>query len=497
LVVNWPEGPEIQAKTPVTGGPRGCEDDQVSSSVIVVGSGISGLSAAYYLRRQLGDDATVTVLDQAPAPGGKIRTRTLAGLAIDTGPDAFLSRAPQLKSLVEGLGLSDEVQGPSASGAFIWSKGSLRPLPAGATFGLPEKVWPLVQSGLISIPGAIRAAMDVVLPATKLPDDPTVEQLVRPRLGGDVFERMVEPLLGGVHAGSAKVLSAKSTVPEIVAMTSGHRSIIGAMKGRKKPPPPPPGTKPAPALVTIKGGLKNLTAALVEAIGPDNVRSDIRVTGLSPRAHGGWDVVTDSGRFTADHVVIATPAYAAADLLAPIDPTLPGLLRSIPYVDTAGVILAFKKSEIPALPHGTGYLVPPIEGDLIVGSTWLTSKWPYLVNDDVVIIRSLVGRYGDTRFLKMTDDELITEVRAAMKRVVGIEAAPIDQLVQRWPAAMPQYVVGHSERLERIDAAMETLPGLHLTGAAYRGVGLAGCVAQGFAVASTISDSSKVEGSRP
>jgi len=467
----------------------------VTLSVVVVGSGISGLSTAYYLRQLLGDDAAVTVLDQAPTPGGKIRTRTLAGLPVDTGPDAFLSRAPQLKALIESLGLSDQVVGPAASGAFIWSKGALRPLPSGATFGLPEKFLPLVRSGLISMPGALRAAMDVVLPRTKRSDDPTVEELVSPRLGSEVFDRMVEPLLGGVHAGSATVLSAKSTVPEIVAMTSGKRSIIMAMRGRKKPPPPVPGTKPTPPLVTVSGGMTRLTEALVAAIGPENVLSGVRVTGLSPRDGDGWTIVTDSGRLIADHVVLATPAYAAADLVAPLDAALPGLLRSIPYVDTAGVVLAFRRSEIPALPEGTGYLVPPIEGELIVGSTWLTSKWPYLVNDDVVVIRSLVGRYGDTRFMTMTDEELVDAVREALGRTVGIEAAPIERLVQRWPAAMPQYVVGHADRLERIDAALEQHPGLHLTGAAYRGVGLAGCVAQGHALATAIAQESIADAS--
>jgi oxygen-dependent protoporphyrinogen oxidase len=469
----------------------------VPPTVVIVGSGISGLSTAFYLREQLGPDASVTVLDLAPEPGGKIRTRTFAGLPIDTGPDAFLSRAPQLASLVESLGLAEDIVGPAASGAFIWSKGALRPLPAGATFGLPERVWPLVRSGLISIPGALRAAMDVVLPTTRQPEDPTVEQLVRPRLGGDVFERMVEPLLGGVHAGSAKALSAKSTVPEIVAMTAGHRSIIMAMRGRKKPPPPPPGTKAKPPLVTVSGGMTRLTSALVDAVGPDNVRTGQRVISIDRREQGGWVVSTDSDTFEADHVVIATPAYAAADLLDRIDHSAAGLLREIPYVDTAGVVLAFRTSEIPPLPTGTGYLVPPIEGELIVGSTWLTSKWPYLVNDDVVVIRSLVGRYGDTRFLAMDDEQLVTEVRDALRRVVGIEAEPIDQLIQRWPAAMPQYVTGHAARLERIDAALREHPGLHLTGAAYRGVGLAGCVAQGFATAATIAQTSTVEGSRP
>ncbi|MHB8794183.1 MAG: protoporphyrinogen oxidase [Candidatus Nanopelagicales bacterium] len=469
----------------------------MARSVVVVGGGVSGLAAAYYLRRALVEPAQITVLDDAARPGGKIRTRTLAGLPVDTGPDAFLSRAPQLKSLIEDLGLADDVVGPAASGAFIWSRGRLRPLPAGATFGLPERVLPLVRSGLISIPAALRAAMDVVMPTTRLPDDPTVEELIRPRLGTGVFDRMVEPLVGGVHAGSAKALSAKSTVPEIVAMMQGRRSLIMAMRGRTKPPPPPPGTAPTPALVSISGGMNRMTAALVDAIGSQNVLTGVKVTGISARDGRGFVVRTESGSAVADDVVLAVPAFSAAVLLEPFEPEGAALLREIPYVDVAGVLLAYRTSDLPPMPVGTGYLVPPVEEEFVVGSTFLTSKWPHLVNDDVVIIRSLVGRYGDARWMGMDDDALVIEVRDALARMVGIAVEPIERLIQRWPRAMPQYVVGHADRLDRIDAAVARHPGLHLTGAAYRGVGLAGCVAQGFAVATAIAQESTTEGSRP
>lgn len=463
----------------------------VSVSVVVVGSGISGLATAHHLRRTLGEAVDVTVLEQGEEAGGKIRTRQLAGLAVDVGPDAFLSRAPQLKALVADLGLDGDVEGPAASGAFIWSRGKLRPLPSGATFGLPEKVLPLVRSGLINWPGALRAAMDVVLPRSTRPADPSVEELIRPRLGTEVFERMVEPLLGGVHAGSAKVLSARSTVPEIVGMIGDRRSAIIATRGRKKPPPPQPGVKPLPPLVSIRGGLSRLTAALVESIGPERIHTQTRVTELRRTADGRWGVLTNSGVRQADHVVLAIPGYAAAELLEPLSPAAAGDLRGIPYVDVAGILLAFRKDQIPTLPHGTGYLVPPVEGDLVVGSTWLTSKWPHLQNDDVVIIRTLVGRYGDTRFVDMDDATVTTEVRAALERVLGITAEPVEGFVQRWPAAMPQYVVGHADRLQRIDAAVAQWPGLHLTGAAYRGVGLAGCVAQAEALAGAIAESAR------
>ncbi len=461
----------------------------MSRSVIVIGGGVSGLSAAYFLRQALGPESDVVVLERDEVPGGKIRTRTLAGLPIDTGPDAFLSRAPVLRQLIEELGLTDQIEGPASSGAYIWSRSRLRPLPAGATFGLPERVWPLVQSGLISLPGAARAALDVVLPRTTLGDDPSVEDMVRPRFGSEVYERMVEPLLGGVHAGSAAVLSAPSTVPEIAAMATAGRSMVLTMRARKRRAPKPTG-KPAPALVSVRGGLDGLTQALVGAVGADRIRTGQRVTDIAAGPDGGYVVRTETDTFVADHVVLTTPAYIAADLLADLAPSAASELRGIPYVGVASVVLAYPKAELPELPEGTGFLVPPVEQEFLVGCTWLTSKWPHLVNDDVVIIRSLVGRYGDDRWASIDDAGLIERVRESLRRMVGIESAPVETLVQRWPGAMPQYVVGHASRLERIDSALELQPGLHLSGAAYRGVGLAGCVAQGHAVATKIAEGS-------
>jgi oxygen-dependent protoporphyrinogen oxidase len=456
-------------------------------SVVVIGGGVSGLSAAHYVRQRLGADCDLTVIESGPDVGGKIRTRTLADLPVDTGPDAFLSRAPQLRSLLEELGLADDTVGPAASGAFIWSRGRLRPLPPGATFGLPERVLPLVRSGLISILGSVRAAADLVLPRTPLPADLSVEDLVRPRFGTEVYERMVEPLLGGVHAGSAAVLSAPSTVPEITAMAASGRSMILTMRRRRRAAAPPTSGPPTPPLVSLRGGLDRLTRALVTSVGPHRVRAGERALSVSVEPSGAFVVETDRGSYRADHVVLATPAYVTADLLEGLSPDVAASLRAIPYVDVASIVLAFAAADLPPLPTGTGFLVPPVERELLVGSTWLTSKWPHLVNDDVVIIRSLVGRYGDTRWIGMDDDALIAAVRDGLARMVGITAAPVETIVQRWPAAMPQYVVGHGALLERIDTSLARHPGLHLTGAAYRGVGLAGCVAQGHAVATTIA----------
>ncbi|MCB0906047.1 MAG: protoporphyrinogen oxidase [Nocardioidaceae bacterium] len=459
-----------------------------SADVVVVGAGISGLATAYFLRRSLGPDAVIQVVEAGPEAGGKVRTRSLVGLPVDTGPDAFLSRAPELGRLVEALGLADEVIDPLAGSASIWSRGRLRPLPPGMAFGLPDRLVALLRSGLLSPLETVRAGLDLVLPRTPLPADPTVADLVRPRFGDGVYQRLAAPLLGGVHAGDPAQLSARSTVPEIAAMAGSGRSLYLTMRSRRRraPAPAPGAPRPRAPLVSIRGGLSRLVDRLVEDIGHDAVHLDTPVLGLEP-ADGGWVVVTDHGRVSTRRVVLATPAPAAAALLEDHSADAADRLREIPYVDVANVTLALPADEVGPLPAGTGFLVPPVEGELTVGCTWLSQKWPHLAQPDHVVVKTMVGRAGDRRWVAMDDDELVGRVRDDLRRLLGITAAPDDLLVQRWPRAMPQYVVGHAARLDALDAAVATLPGIALTGAAYRGIGLAGCVAQASSTADRIA----------
>ena len=463
--------------------------------VAVVGGGASGLATALRLVQQLGDDARVLVLESADRAGGKVTTRMLDGAPVDCGPDAFLSRAPELRELVESLGLADAVTGPLPGGAFIYSRGRLHPIPQGGFFGIPDRVLPLLRSRLLSLPGVLRASLDLVLPRTSLPQDPSVADVVRTRLGREVFDRLVQPLIGGVHAGSAARLSATSTVPEVLAMARTGRSLTLTLRARRRAMPTPSGP-PAPPLVSLTGGMSRLTDALVAAIGPQRVRTGSPVSALR-RTDDGWALDTVGGTVVATEVVLATPAYVAADLLEATDATLAAELRTIEYVDVANVTLALPRALVGDL-VGTGFLVPPVEGDLVVGCTWLTSKWPHLADADSALIRCMVGRDGDNRWMSMSDDELVAAVRASLARMMGLTVEPTEVLIQRWPAAMPQYVVGHGARLERLDALVDGLPGLRLTGAAYRGAGLAGCVASARrtadAVVASITPDSQVAG---
>ncbi|MCR6493210.1 protoporphyrinogen oxidase [Cellulomonas sp. P24] len=464
--------------------------------VVIVGGGVSGLATAYLLARDGGPDVEVVLVEAADRLGGKILTQDVAGHPVDMGPDALLVRLPAMRSLLEDLGLTAAIVAPGASGAFIWSRARLRPLPPSTLFGIPQKLLPLLRSGLLSPLGVLRAALDLVLPRTRTGDDPSVGELVRPRFGAEVFERLVDPMLGGVHAGRADELSAQSSVPEIAALARRSRSIyLGSRSMRRG------STSSGPALVTLDGGLTRLVDTLVSQLDRCDVRLGARVTGLR-RADGGRDTAASDGHgyvvtlaggeeLAADAVVLATPAFVTADLLARVAPDASVAAREVPYADVASLTLVYPRSAVTHPLDGTGFLVPPEEGLLLVGCSWLPAKWPNLADPSHVLIRAMVGRHGDDRFATMDDDALVAQVHRELALTMGMSAPPASASVQRWPRAMPQYTVGHRRRLERIDHALTDAPGIHVTGAAFGGVGIASCVARAQRTAATLAAESR------
>jgi len=452
---------------------------------VIVGGGISGLATAHYLHSSLGAGVQLTLVEGGSQLGGKVANQTFAGHLVDTGPDALLVRVPAMAALLEELGLSDQIVAPAALGAHVWSRGRLRRLPTGTLFGVPDRLLPLLRSRLMSPAGLARAALDLVLPRRRAAsDDPSIADLVTPRLGTQVFDRLVEPLLGGVHAGRAAELSAHSTVPEIEALARKNRSLYLGLRRLRRQAPPATG---APVLITLDGGLVHLVEALVARLAGDDLRLDSTAR-LVARDGAGYRVDLVSGEsIAADAVVLATPAYATAGLLADLVPDAAPVLAEIPYVDVATIWLAYPRSALGRPLDGTGFLVPPEEGRLLVGCTWSSAKWPHLADDNLVLIRAMVGRRGDRRWLDMDDETLVHRVHGELVDAMGLTADPVHQRIQRWPQAMPQYVVGHQDRLDALDAAIQHLPGLYLTGASYRGVGIASCVANAQRTAQRIS----------
>jgi oxygen-dependent protoporphyrinogen oxidase len=439
--------------------------------VVVVGGGVSGLATAYYLRRD-DPDMQVTLVEGADRLGGKVLTEQVAGHPVDAGPDALLLRVPALRTLLDDLALTEAIVAPGAQGAFVWSRGRLRRLPPSSLFGVPQKLWPLLRSGLLSPRGVARAALDLVLPRRQTGDvDVSVGELLRPRLGAEVFDRLVDPLLGGVHAGRADLLSARSAVPQVVALAERNRSVyLGGRRAGRAP------AATGPALVTLEGGLGRRVDALAAHV--DDVRLGTRVDALRPLDGRYLVRLSDDTEMVADAVVLGTPAYETGRLLADVAPEAASAAAAVPYADVASLTLVYPREAIGRELDGTGFLVPPEEGLLLVGCSWLPAKWRHLADSSSVLIRAMVGRHGDDRFASLDDASLVNAVHEELVRTMGMRSAPREARVQRWPRAMPQYTVGHQARLDRLDGALAAHPGLHVTGAAFRGVGVASCVSQ-------------------
>ena len=465
--------------------------------VVVIGAGVSGLAAAYALSR-LPERPRITVLESSPRLGGKVLSNDVAGLTVDAGPDALLVRDPAVKALLADLGLAEAITPPRARGSFVWTRGRLRTLPPATLFGVPERLRPLVTSGLISWPGLLRAAADFVLPRLRLPEDPTVGQLLRPRLGREVFDKLVDPLLGGIYAGRADVLSARSAVPEVAGILAPARSIYLTMRARSAQQPKPSGP-PAPVLINFPGGMGTLIEALAARIDAD-VQVGVEVVKVR-QGKRRWQVITADGReIKCDDVILATPAHVSAHLLRKVDDKLVTALQGIPYADVANVTFVYPTAAIDPKWKGTGFLVPAVDGRFIVGCTWMDQKWGRDVltasgngpaaGTDITIIRTSVGRHGDNAWLGMDDATIAERAHRELVQAMGIVGNPLSATVQRWPAAMPQYTVGHAERLATIDKRVAKHAGLHLVGAGYRGIGVAACLTKSQAVATRIGSAS-------
>ncbi|CAN5633324.1 protoporphyrinogen oxidase [soil metagenome] len=458
---------------------------QLRPRVVIVGGGISGLATAHALYRRFGDDVQLTLVEAGSQLGGKVATRQFSGHQVDTGPDALLVRVPAMAALLEELGLSDQIVAPAALGAHVWSRGHLRRLPTGTLFGIPDRLIPLLRSRLLSLPGVARAALDLTLPRhTKVSDDPSIGELVTPRLGSQAFARLVEPLLGGVHAGRADELSAASTVPDLATLARNNRSLYLGLRRLRRNAPPPSGV---PMLITLTGGLGELVAALVAQLGQAEIRLNSSARLLARDGDGYRIDLDDATSLAADAVVLATPAFVGAALIADLAPGAATVLDQIPYVDVATIWLAYRRSALGVPLDGTGFLVPPEEGKLLVGCTWSSAKWPHLADDAVVLIRGMVGRRGDRRWVSMDDETLARQVHEELVQSMRLTEAPLRHRIQRWPQAMPQYLVGHRSRLDALGTALRDVPGLYLTGAAYRGVGIASCVADAGRIAAEVA----------
>lgn len=448
---------------------------------VVVGGGIAGLAAAYRLQT-LGVDALV--IESDPVPGGKVRTARTDGFVIEEGPDSFISEKPQARQLAEELGIGDEIIGTNDEHRknFLISKGRLRPMPEGFIMLAPVKPIPLLRSRLVSIPGVLRMAMEPFVPTRKETTDEALGGFVSRRFGKEVLEKIVDPLLSGIFAGDSNRLSLDSTFPRLRDLERKYGSLIRGLltthHQMKKMP-----KSGRTMFQSFRGGLARLIEVLVERLRPGSVLTGTSVTAVARYGEGWALTLSDGRRVMTGEVVFATPSFVTAALLRGLDGKLGQLLDSIPYVSTATIALAYRRSEFPHPLDGFGFVVPRTEKRRITACTWVSTKMSYRAPDDSVLLRCFMGRDGDESWVGMSDAEMVEVCRGELASLMGITVAPTFTRVTRWMRAMPQYLVGHQDLLRAIDRHLEAFPGLHLTGSAYRGVGLPDCIKEADATA--------------
>jgi oxygen-dependent protoporphyrinogen oxidase len=491
--------------------------------VAIVGGGIAGLAAAFFLR---GQPVAVTVLEGSPRLGGKLAVSEVAGVAVDEGAEALLARRPEGTELIGAAGLAGDLVAPGTTAARIWSRGEMRRLPARQMMGVPADLDELGRSGLLSAAGLTRARYDLELPATTRDGDVAVASYVSARFGQEVVDRLVDPLLGGVYAGRSEQLSFEATLPGLAEESRRHASLAeaagallaggtggaagGTGPGGRPPPsagppprtPPPLWTGPPPSagspradsvFTTLAGGLGTLPAVLAAASGA-SVRAGAMVRELS-RTPSGWRLTVGSAHapewLDADAVILALPGHPAGRLLAGVAGAAPAAaaLGGIGYASMAIVTLAYPRSAFPRAPEGSGYLVPAVDGRPVKAVTFSSIKWPHLQasNPGLILVRCSVGRVGEEGVLHREDPELAALAAADLAEATGVRGAPVDVRVTRWGGALPQYTVGHRERVAAIRASVASQPGLAVCGAAYDGIGIPACIATARAAADQVA----------
>lgn len=445
------------------------DDACVQNRVVVVGAGIAGLTAAYDLSRTALPGTEVLVLEGSGRVGGKLAASEIAGTPVDEGAEAALAGVPEVLDLMAELGLGEDIVYPATTSASIAVNGTLRPVPTGTLLGVPADVDALRASGLLSAGGLAAVAGDLAAPGGPVTEDVSVGALISERLGPELLDRLIEPLLGGVYAGRTEQLSLQATMPALAGQLREHGSVIEAARAARAASPPGDG----PVFVTLPGGLARLALTLAEQPGI-TVRTGVPVRELT-RTPNGFRLVTGPAPqptvVEADAVVVAVPANKAAPLLRTVAPRAAAELAGIAVASMAVVTLAVPRQPFPP---GSGLLVAG--GGAVKAVTLSSQKWAHLDTGEHVFIRASVGRRGEEHLLQRDDDELVDLVVGELRALIGLSGEPVDTRVSRWGGGLPQYDVGHVDRVRRIHEDVSAVLGLAVCGAAYDGVGVAACI---------------------
>jgi len=467
-------------------------------NVVIIGGGITGLAAAYYLQQNARDSVRVTLIESSPRLGGKITSVHEGGFLIEGGPDSFITQKSEALALCRELGLDADLT-PSNNehkSTYVVSRGKLHPMPEGMMLMAPTMMIPFLRSGLISWPGKMRMGMEMFVPRRDNDGDESLSSFVTRRLGAEALDKLAGPLIGGIYSADPEKLSLRSTFPMFLDMEKKYGSLMRGMLRRKKAAPPAAASQPKreqlSMFMTLRGGLQQLVDTLVARIDPASILLNRQILPITPDAGGYRIDFSDGDHIRADEILFATPAHVTGDLLTWIDPQLAAKLHAIRYVSTATVSLAYKLRDLGKKPDGFGFVVSQSEGRKITACSWSSTKFNHRAPADGVLLRVFVGGDRAQDLAEQSEEELAKMAREELRITMGITATPVLTKVYRWQKGNPQYDVGHLDRVEEIASMTAKHPGLHLAGAAYRGAGIPDCIQSAFKAATAIAEESKV-----
>lgn len=459
--------------------------------LLIIGGGIAGLSAAYYATKKAKERAIplrVTVLEVAARWGGKIVTVRVPWeddlFIVEAGPDTFLATKPWAVNLCKDLGLGERLQGtnPQHKNTYVLYHGQLMPLPDGLAMMVPTNVQAMLKTGLVSWRGKARMGLDFVLPPAQPNGDESLGAFISRRLGREAYENLIEPLMSGIYAGDGDALSLAATFPYLRDLELKYGSLArGALEMRKQS-----GGRSLQgsrsAFLTPQTGLAEIVEALVPYLEAQQVNLRLNTPASSVRrTETGYvvDLLRTGESMAADGVILATPAFISGVLVAALDPSLADVLREIPYISTATISLAYRLKDLARELDGYGYVIPRCEGRRALACTWTSTKFPHRAPEGYALLRVFAGRAGQEEELPRDSEGLVALAREELQLTLGIQAKPLFSRVFVWENAMPQYNLGHPQKLARISTRLEALPGLALAGNGYRGIGLPDCIHSG------------------
>lgn len=456
--------------------------------IVIIGGGITGLTAAYYLQKEVRENHlpyTVKLIEASHRLGGQMQTYKKDGYLIERGPDSFLETKEKAIVLANEVGMANRLVHNIPGTTYILANDQLHTIPGGSVMGIPTEIGPFMTTKLFSIPGKLRAAADLILPRSHAENDQSLGGFFRRRLGDEVVENLIEPLLSGIYAGDIDKMSLMTLFPHFQQVEKKYRSLIIGMKKSTPPRPKESPKKNKGAFLAFETGLQSFADAITAKLETDSIKLGFRVEKVRKKLKG-YEIELNGGEvLAADSIILAVPHQTVYHIFPEYE--FFQMFKGVPSTSVATIALGFSKEAVKKDIEGTGFLISRNSDYTITSCTWLHKKWPHTTPDGKVLLRCFVGRTGGEAIVDLSDDQIVANVLADLSKTISITTDPELAVVSRWTHAMPQYTVGHQERMAKVIRGMkEHLPGIFPAGSSFNGVGLPDCIKQGEEAVSNV-----------